>query len=104
FNTKGDCTHVPSAVAGEELPCARIQHFPVIEQDGWVWIYWGNASEADRGTPPRYPQHEDYRWFETMREVKSPPHLILENSFDCVHANFVHAGLVRTDPVQQVHA
>jgi phenylpropionate dioxygenase-like ring-hydroxylating dioxygenase large terminal subunit len=104
FDAEGRCTHVPSASPGEELPCAKLQRFPVVEQDGWVWIYWGEATEEQRGTPPRYPLHEDYKWFETWREVKAPPHLILENSFDCVHANFVHADLVRTDPVQQVTA
>jgi phenylpropionate dioxygenase-like ring-hydroxylating dioxygenase large terminal subunit len=104
FNSEGKCTHVPSAPADEELPCASLQRFPVVEQDGWIWIYWGEATEEQRGQPPRYPLHENYRWFETSREVKAPPHLILENSFDCVHANFVHADLVRTDPVNNVTA
>jgi phenylpropionate dioxygenase-like ring-hydroxylating dioxygenase large terminal subunit len=107
FNTMGECTHVPSAAPGEALPCAQLQRFPVIEQDGWVWIYWGDApgsESAERGTPPRYPLHDGYKWFESWREVKAPPHLILENSFDCAHANYVHADLVRTDPVQQVNA
>jgi phenylpropionate dioxygenase-like ring-hydroxylating dioxygenase large terminal subunit len=104
FSSAGQCTHVPSASPGEALPCAQLQRFPVAEQDGWIWVYWGEAPVSDRGTPPRYPLDEEYRWFETVREVKAPPHLILENSFDCVHANFVHAGLVRTDPVQQVTA
>jgi phenylpropionate dioxygenase-like ring-hydroxylating dioxygenase large terminal subunit len=104
FNTMGECTHVPSAATDEALPCAQLQKFPVMELDGWVWIYWGEATEAERGTPPRYPLHDDYKWFESWREVKAPPHLILENSFDPAHANYVHADLVRTDPVQQVSA
>ena len=104
FNTEGSCTHVPSMAEGEELPCASVPNFAVCEQDGWVWVYWGQSTTLERGKPPRYPKHENYRWFEFVREVKSPPHFILENSFDPVHANFVHGGILRDDPVQDVEA
>ncbi|HVH44696.1 MAG TPA: Rieske 2Fe-2S domain-containing protein, partial [Labilithrix sp.] len=60
FDSAGKCTHVPSALPGEELPCARLQRFPVVEQDGWVWIFWGDAPEEARGRPPRFPLHEEY--------------------------------------------
>ncbi len=104
FDPDGALTTVPSAVPGEALPCAKLQRFPVLEQDGWVWLFWGQASESERGLPPRYPMHEDNGWFESVRVVKAPPHFILENSFDCVHANFVHAGLARNEPNQNVTA
>jgi phenylpropionate dioxygenase-like ring-hydroxylating dioxygenase large terminal subunit len=104
FDTAGKCTHVPSTAPGEELPCATLKKYPVIEQDGWVWVFWGDAAEAAKTEPPRYPMHENYRWFEFVREIKSPPHFILENSFDPVHANFVHSGILRDDPIQDVEA
>ena len=104
FDTDGKLTRVPSASASESLPCAKLQRFPIVEQDGWVWVYWGDASEHERGSPPRFPMQEDIGWFESVREVKAPPHFILENSFDCVHANFVHAGLARNQPTQDVTA
>lgn len=102
FSSEGACTTVPSSPPDEKLPCATLRSWPVVEQEGWLWIYWGQSEE--RGSPPSFPVERGQASFEFEREVKAPPHFILENSFDCVHACYAHHGVVRKDPVQEVDA
>lgn len=53
----GVCRHIPSLVEGQPFDVSRIRTraYPVVEQDGLVWIFMGNGGDAaPDGPPPRF--------------------------------------------------
>ena len=54
FDTEGKCVKVPSQ-PGRPIPTrAKLRPYPIVEQDGLVWIWMGDeANPALR--PPRFP-------------------------------------------------
>jgi phenylpropionate dioxygenase-like ring-hydroxylating dioxygenase large terminal subunit len=103
FDRKGRVVDVPCHAPGEPLPACGIPAFPVIERDGWIWLWPGDPA-ARTGGPPSYPRDRDHGWFELHNVMDAPMDLVLENGLDCSHTGFVHRGLFRSDPSQLVTA
>src|SRR5947207_1600031 len=56
YNGAGFCTHVPALAKARTLPeKARVQAFPVMEQDSYVWLWPGDAQPS--GAPFAFPHH-----------------------------------------------
>lgn len=104
FDGKGACVDAPCLAKDETCPSAVVDSYTVKEQDGWVWFFWGNDQKVLKEGPPRFPKEGKWRWFELERQIKAQPHFILENSFDCTHACFVHQTFFRDGPVQYAEA
>jgi len=104
FDGSGACVSSPCLGLEEPKPVACVNNFPTKEQDGWIWILWGKDEQVLADGPPNFPREKSFRWFELQRVVNASPHFILENSFDCTHACFVHRGLFRNAPAQFVDA
>ena len=104
FDTQGTCVKGPCLNPSETCPTATAEKFVVQEQDGWVWMFWGNDQAVLEQGPPSFPRDEEYQWFELERQIEAQPHFILENSFDCTHACFVHKKYFRNGPVQLANA
>jgi phenylpropionate dioxygenase-like ring-hydroxylating dioxygenase large terminal subunit len=51
FDADGRCTYIPHLAAKPVLPDCAVRSFPVIERDGFVWIYPGDSRGA-AGTAP----------------------------------------------------
>lgn len=96
FNTAGACTKIPAMGDDVSIPKrARIDSYPVQERMGLVWVFLGDADEADR---PAIPD-----WYEPF--LNSPDWRVVtydyvftdtnwvrlgENSVDTSHPAFVH--------------
>ncbi|OUS32542.1 hypothetical protein A9Q99_00265 [Gammaproteobacteria bacterium 45_16_T64] len=104
FNGSGSCVDAPCLGSKESCPSAKVDSYTVKEQDGWIWYFHGDDKEVLAGGPPSFPKDKKWRWFELEKEIKAQPHFILENSFDCTHACFVHAQLFRNGPAQTAYA
>jgi phenylpropionate dioxygenase-like ring-hydroxylating dioxygenase large terminal subunit len=39
FNSEAECTAVPYLAANQKLPNSEIRHYPVKEQDGFIWLF-----------------------------------------------------------------
>jgi phenylpropionate dioxygenase-like ring-hydroxylating dioxygenase large terminal subunit len=94
FNTEGKCVKVPSQ-PGRPIPSrAKLRPYPIVEQDGLVWIWMGDeANPALR--PPRVPELVSDDW-ETVRvqgiEVPTNYLLLIENLLDISHFYPLHDG------------
>ena len=60
FGTDGRCTHIPSLIGDEGIEPSNIavRHYPVIEQQGGIWIYCenpGTSPPKSIALPPRMP-------------------------------------------------
>lgn len=104
FNGAGSCVDAPCLSSDETCPSTKVDTYTVKEQDGWVWFFWGNDQDVLAEGPPSFPKEKKFRWFELEKQIKAQPHFILENSFDCTHACFVHKTFFRDGPVQMANA
>ncbi|MEW5708155.1 MAG: aromatic ring-hydroxylating dioxygenase subunit alpha [Pseudomonadota bacterium] len=95
YDEQGRCVKIPSHPDGHIPPQARLRPFPVIEQDGLVWVWTGNPERAALFQPPRTPEVADPAW----ESIDSGPMhvpanylLLIENLLDITHFYPLHDG------------
>jgi phenylpropionate dioxygenase-like ring-hydroxylating dioxygenase large terminal subunit len=93
FNGAGKCVRIPSL--GKEAaisPRAKVDSYPTLERYGWIWVFLGDAPEAERPPLPDFAEWEapgwrsirgDHRWNANYARI-------VENGIDPSHAAFVH--------------
>jgi phenylpropionate dioxygenase-like ring-hydroxylating dioxygenase large terminal subunit len=93
----GACVIVPSlATEDATLPHARVDSFPTLERDGFVWIWMGS------GAPSREPFHFEHAgergWttFHMTTRFDASAFACLENFLDVPHTVYVHSGWFRS--------
>lgn len=101
FDRGGVCRKIPSLVGDAAHRSRDAVAFPVLEQDGWVWVHMtpsiGGALPASR--PHRFA-HFDAPGYTTVHqtvEATSTMFSLLENALDVPHTAFLHKGLFRSD-------
>ncbi len=93
FDGNGHCVHIPSLTAGRHIPNGcQVPAFPCREQDGYVWVWMGQA-EADPPAPPRLPGFGDYYWLQGSTTWQCASLLALQNGIDWCHPAFVPQDL-----------
>jgi phenylpropionate dioxygenase-like ring-hydroxylating dioxygenase large terminal subunit len=105
FDRSGMCTRVPGLADQSRGPGACATSFPVVEQQGFVWV-WMDPSVEPTGEPFRFRLADDPA-YTTVREALPAPgslYHVIENALDVPHTAFLHGGLFRRDgkrrPVQ----
>lgn len=96
FDRDGACVEVPGlAEDTADRSARRVASFPIVEQDGMVWV-------APIGEPPSpRPQHlrgvgePGYRTIHLRLDVPGPMAAAVENALDVPHTSFLHRGLFR---------
>ena len=95
YDKTGRCIAIPSQPDQPIPPQARGPQFPVIEQDGLVWIWPGDPARCDERKPPRTPEVADEAW-ESIdsgpMEVPANYLLLIENLLDITHFYPLHDG------------
>ncbi len=97
YDPTGRCVGIPALVErSQRIPeTARQRAFPVVEQDGLVWIWTGDPERRGDDRPPRTPELDDAGW-ETLvtepMEVAANYRLLIENLFDLTHFYPLHNG------------
>lgn len=91
FDCSGACIEIPGQ---EKIPAkARVDSFPVIEQDHLIWVWFGNEGmQAPTHEPPRYSVHDDprYEFRGDVYHYDAPWQLIHDNLLDLSHLGYVH--------------
>ncbi len=90
-NPNGD-GHIPTGT--------RVASYPVVEKNGAIWIWMGNAEEADPTTIT------DTDWFVSgsyasvhgYLRVSANYQLVIDNLLDLTHAPYLHPDTVGGDP------
>jgi vanillate O-demethylase monooxygenase subunit len=95
YDAAGSCVRIPSHPDGRIPPQAKLRAFPVIEQDGLVWVWPGDPTRAGAARPPRLPEIADPAW-ETAdtgpMPVPANSLLLIENLLDISHFYPLHDG------------
>jgi phenylpropionate dioxygenase-like ring-hydroxylating dioxygenase large terminal subunit len=72
----------------------HVHSYPVHEQHGWLWIWWG-AEPPVLLAPPRYFEDLDgMAWASTVDPWDAHYSRVIENQLDVVHLPFVHATTI----------
>ncbi|MBH8551921.1 aromatic ring-hydroxylating dioxygenase subunit alpha [Nostocaceae cyanobacterium CENA357] len=87
FNSEGKCTTVPYLAANQKLPNCKIRHYPVIEQDGFIWLFPGNVEPSTE--PLGLPEWEHLNYIATVAIIKCNAHYsyLIENLMDMYHGH-----------------
>lgn len=95
FDREGACRAVPGLLgeSGGASEKRSVAAFPVVEQDGFVWL-WADAGSPPIGRPVRIPFVADPDYVTIQREYlfECTLHAALENALDVPHTAFVHRG------------
>jgi phenylpropionate dioxygenase-like ring-hydroxylating dioxygenase large terminal subunit len=95
YDAAGSCVRIPSHPDGRIPPQAKLRAFPVLEQDGLVWVWPGDPTTAGAVRPPRLPEIADPAW-ETAdtgpMPVPANSLLLIENLLDISHFYPLHDG------------
>jgi len=97
FDSNGACVHNPHGAQRIPERCS-VKRFPLVERDGFLWIWMGDA-EADLNAIPDYTPlvsgHENSVGF-TYMYIKANYQLILDNVMDLSHIDHLHGEIIST--------
>lgn len=106
FDAAGKCQDIPSLVDKASIDISKIsvRSYPVVEQQGLIWIYLSDAPparDADLGTPPTIPEIGDQKprvvtplMFETAIDNA------IYGLLDAAHTPYVHESALWRRPSQ----
>lgn len=99
YDTTGTCVAVPGQ---ERIPASfRIGSYPTAESDGFVWVWIGDAAQADSARIPRAPWLTDpaYAVVCGMEPLDARYGLLVDNLLDLSHETYLHGGYIGTPEV-----
>ncbi|HSV81584.1 MAG TPA: aromatic ring-hydroxylating dioxygenase subunit alpha [Ramlibacter sp.] len=94
FNSSGKCVKIPTQPNAPIPTRAKVQPYPIAEQDGLVWIWMGEESPGER-RPPRVPEMNAPEWeciHQPNNVVDANYLLLIENLLDISHFYPLHDG------------
>ena len=89
IGSEGQCTCVPYLEANQKLPSGTIQQYPVREQDGFIWLFPGDATQAAAIAPLGLPEWEHLNYIATVSVIEANCHFsyLIENLMDMYHGH-----------------
>lgn len=101
FGADGACIRVPGQ---DKIPArALVRPYPLVEKDGWIWVWLGDPERADGGTVPDTHWMNDPGWA-TVRHTmlfECRAELIHDNLLDLTHESFIHKTTVGDDYIYE---
>lgn len=103
FDGSGACVRIP----GQERipPQACVRAYPIVERDGFVWIWMGKLELADAGSVPDFSEVcTSGRYIgqpASALHVRAPCLFNIENVLDLSHVSYAHEKTVGTREVAE---
>jgi phenylpropionate dioxygenase-like ring-hydroxylating dioxygenase large terminal subunit len=97
YNCAGSCVQIPGQV---RIPSkVKVHGYPLVEQDGWVWIWTGDIALADASRIPDTHWMNDPEWAAVTHTYRFECNhsLIHDNLLDLTHEQFIHGTTVGDD-------
>ena len=101
FAADGSCTHVPYLEPQQKLPTCTLRQYPVIEQDGFIWLFPGDASLAEEKPLLGVPEWEHLNYIGSAAVIDVNAHFsfLIENLMDMYHGHLHGEAQVWANPV-----
>jgi renierapurpurin 18,18'-hydroxylase len=89
INAQGSCAAVPYLAENQKLPTCRVRQYPVREQDGFIWVFPGDAALADQLSPLGIPEWDHLNYIATVSVIDCEVHYsyLIENLMDMYHGH-----------------
>ncbi len=91
FAADGTCVEIP----GQDSipPALKVRTFPVVERHAAIWVWMGDAAQADKALIPPFVGYRSPDWAMTpgRLDYDAPARLIHDNLLDLTHISYVHA-------------
>jgi phenylpropionate dioxygenase-like ring-hydroxylating dioxygenase large terminal subunit len=101
YGRDGVCSRIP---AQSIIPKrAVVRSFPIVEKDGWIWVWTGATELADPAAVPDTHWMSDPQWATVTHTVlfACRADLIHDNLLDLTHESFLHTSTVGDDYIYQ---
>ncbi len=101
FDCSGVCVRIPAQSIIPQR--ARVRAFPLVEKDGWIWIWTGDAGKADESLVPDTHWMTDPAWATVTHsfQFECRADLIHDNLLDLTHESFIHLTTVGDDYIYE---
>ncbi|MCB1687999.1 MAG: Rieske (2Fe-2S) protein [Halioglobus sp.] len=99
FNPQGQCVDIPYAKSIPQNAVNALKGWPVLEQDGFIALWYGLASEEPEDYLPRITEWGSQDWGDWQfyrSRIRARPCDIIENIVDIAHFPHVHGGRVQS--------
>jgi phenylpropionate dioxygenase-like ring-hydroxylating dioxygenase large terminal subunit len=106
FDGSGGCVDIPGLVGGADVVGERrgVSTHACDERDGVVW-FWSEPDVVPTVAPFAMPDLGDgFRQVVLRYDVESTMHAAIENTLDVPHTAFLHRGLLRGGPPNEIRA
>lgn len=93
FGAEGQCLHIPQLATDIKIPLnSCVKSFAVVEKQGIVWIWPGEAEAADQQPIPAIPDLDKPEFVSTdlVRDLPYDQTYFIENVLDPAHVNISH--------------
>jgi hypothetical protein len=99
FNSSGQCVAVPYLAENQKLPTCQIRHYPVKEQDGFIWVFPGDA-ESLASQPMGIPEWDHLNYIGSTAVIECAAHysFLIENLMDMYHGHLHNDYQAWADP------
>lgn len=89
FDSEGNCSGVPYLAENQKLPRCKIESYPVLELNGFVWLFPGDPSQADSILPMGLPEWDNLNYIATVATIECKGHYsyLIENLMDMYHGH-----------------
>jgi vanillate O-demethylase monooxygenase subunit len=88
FDPSGRCVSVPGQT---QIPAStKLRQYPVVEQDGIVWVWPGDPAQADPATIARMPWITEWTSITGYAHLRARAILLVDNLLDLSHETFLH--------------
>jgi phenylpropionate dioxygenase-like ring-hydroxylating dioxygenase large terminal subunit len=100
FGESGKCVLNPHH-GGVISPAMKVAAYPVVEKNGAIWLWTGEAEEADEGQIPDFDCYSKpgFTTIRGMMDVQANYELITDNLLDLTHADFLHEGTLSSEAI-----
>lgn len=95
FGSEGQCLHIPQLPTDAKIPInACVQSFKVIERQGMIWMWAGNAEAADEERIPTIPKlgKPGFVYSDKITELSCDISYVIEHMLDPAHIHIAHHG------------
>ena len=95
YDSTGKCVDIPMQRDFPISPAAQLHRFPIVEQDGLVWLWPGDPDKIGDVHAPRIPELSDPRYEAVISDpirVRANYRLLIENILDITHFFPLHDG------------
>ncbi|HBE19732.1 MAG TPA: (2Fe-2S)-binding protein [Cyanobacteria bacterium UBA11149] len=95
FGINGECLHIPQLAPDAKIPVnACVESFPVVQRQGMIWLWIGEAKKADERLIPIIPELDNPAFVSTdyIRELPYDQNYLIENFIDPAHVYISHDG------------